>query len=98
MGRVTFHLEENKQDEEHPFAFLATYTSGVSERGEAQHLPPARALQEYAGTSHRKRLIALLTPIREASESLLWVQELVESTDVYHPLVGTPGEAYRFLA
>ena len=24
VGRVTFHLADNKRDEEHPFAFLAT--------------------------------------------------------------------------
>jgi superfamily II DNA or RNA helicase len=97
VGRVTFHLAENKRDEEHPFAFLATYASGVSARGEAQHLPLARALQEYSGAANRKRLVALLTPIRDASESLQWVQELVESSDVYHPLAWTPVEAHRFL-
>ncbi len=97
VGRVTFHLAENKRDEQLPFAFLATYASGVSDRGEAQHLPLARALQEYAGASNRKRLVALLTPIREASESLPWVQELVESADIYHPLAWTPMEAHRFL-
>ncbi len=97
VGRVTFHLAENKRDEEHPFAFLATYTSGVSERGEPQHLPLSRALQEYAGAANRKRLVALLTPIREASESLPWVQDLVESADIYHPLAWTPAEAHRFL-
>ena len=97
VGRVTFHLAENKRDEEHPFAFLATYASGVSERGEAQHLPLARALQEYSGASNRKRLVSLLTPIREASESLPWVHELVESADVYHPLAWTPIEAHQFL-
>jgi non-specific serine/threonine protein kinase len=97
VGRVTFHLAENKRDEEYPFAFLATYAGGISERGEAQHLPLARALQEYAGVSNRKRLLALLTPIRDAAERLPWVQELVESTDIYHPLAWTPAEAHRFL-
>ncbi|MBV8804753.1 MAG: hypothetical protein JO042_06890, partial [Sinobacteraceae bacterium] len=97
VGRVTFHLAENKRDEQHPFAFLATYVGSVSERGEAQHLPLARALQEYAGAANRKRLVALLTPIREASTSLPWVQDLVESADIYHPLAWTPVEAHRFL-
>ncbi len=97
VGRVTFHLAENKRDDDNPFAFLATYASGVSERGEAQHLPLGRALQEYAGAANRKRLVALLTPIREASERLPWVQELIESGDIYHPLAWTPPEAHRFL-
>ena len=28
LGRVTFHLAENKRDPGRPFAFLATYTTG----------------------------------------------------------------------
>ncbi len=97
IGRVTFHLADHKRDDEYPFAFLATYVAGVSERGEARHLPLARALQEYAGAAHRKRLVGLLTPIRDASERLPWVRELIESGDVYHPLAWTPAEAHRFL-
>jgi non-specific serine/threonine protein kinase len=97
VGRVTFHLAENKRDEEYPFAFLATYASGLSERGEPQHLPLARALQEYAGERNRKRLVALLTPIRDASTTLPWVEELIESGDIYHSLAWTPPEAHRLL-
>src|SRR5207237_2488393 len=33
VGRVTFHLAENKRDTDHPFAFLATYTSRISAHG-----------------------------------------------------------------
>lgn len=97
VGRVTLHLAENKRDEEYPFAFLATYAGSVSERGEPRHLPLARALQEYAGAAHRKRLATLLTPVRDASERLPWVQELIESGDIYQPLAWTPVEAHRFL-
>jgi non-specific serine/threonine protein kinase len=54
-------------------------------------------LQEYSDTADRKRLVALLKPIRDASESLPWVRELVESEDIYHAGVWTPTEAHRFL-
>ncbi len=97
IGRVTLHLAENKRDEDYPFAFLATYAGSVSDRGEPRHLPLARALQEYAGAPHRKRLAALLTPLRDASERLPWVQELIDSGDIYQPLAWTPAEAHRFL-
>lgn len=97
VGRITFRLAENQRDEEYPFAFLATYASSISERGDSGHLPLARALQEYAGTANRKRLVALLTPIREVSEQLEWVRALVESGDIYQALAWTPAEAYRFL-
>ena len=97
VGRVTFHLAENRRDESLPFAFLVTYAGSVSERGAARHLPLGRALQEYSGAAHRKRLVSLLTPIREASERLPWVRELLESGDIYHPLAWTPAEAHRLL-
>ncbi len=59
MGRVTFHLAENKRNPAYPFAFLATYTHRVSEQGKVQHLPLGRALEEYAGAKNRAALAAL---------------------------------------
>ncbi len=97
VGRVTFHLAENRRDESLPFAFLVTYAGSVSERGAARHLPLGRALQEYSGAANRKRLVSLLTPIREASERLPWVRALLESGDIYHPLAWSPAEAHRLL-
>ncbi len=97
VGRVTFHLAENKRDEAYPFAFLATYAASMSDRGEARHVPLGRALQEYAGAANRRRLVSLLTPIRDAAERLSWVHDLTESGDIYHPLAWTPAEAHRFL-
>src|SRR3972149_6672165 len=40
VGRVRFHLAENRRDDEAPFAFLATYTTQLSKHAVAQHLPP----------------------------------------------------------
>jgi non-specific serine/threonine protein kinase len=97
VGRVTFHLAENKRDEEYPFAFLATYASSISQRGEPQHWPLKRALKEHLGTAQNRRLAALLTPIREASQRLPWVAELIESQEIYESLAWTPAEAHRFL-
>jgi non-specific serine/threonine protein kinase len=97
VGRVTFHLAENKRDPQRPFAFLATYTSRLSAQGRAQHEPLGRALQQYAGAKNRAALLALLVPIQRAVENSELARELVESEDVYHPLAWTPREAYRFL-
>ena len=97
VGRVTFHLAENKRDPQHPFAFMATYAARVSRRGEAQHLPLGEALREYAGTAHRQQLVNLLTPIRDAAERVPWVQALFDSGDLYRPLVWTAAEAYSLL-
>ena len=45
LGRVTFHLAENKRDASRPFAFLATYTHRLSRQDRLQHLPLAEALK-----------------------------------------------------
>ena len=97
VGRVTFHLAENKRDEQYPFAFMASYSSRLSAQGRLQHLPLARALQEYAGGKNRQALISLLSPIQAASEKSPLVKELVDSGDIYRPLAWAPRQAYGFL-
>ena len=97
VGRVTFHLAENKRDTEQPFAFLATYSTKLSAQGRVQHLPLGRALEEYAGAKNRSALLSLLQPIQRAAERNAWAKEFVDSGDVYHPLAWTPRDAYRFL-
>jgi non-specific serine/threonine protein kinase len=97
VGRVTFHLAENKRDSEHPFAFMASYVSRLSAQAQLQHLPLAKALQEYTGTRNRNALVSLLSPIQQAAERSPLVKELVESNEVYHSLAWTPRQAYRFL-
>ncbi|HEY8750640.1 MAG TPA: DEAD/DEAH box helicase, partial [Tepidisphaeraceae bacterium] len=97
VGRVTFHLAENKRDPSYPFAFMATYSSGLSAQGRVQHLPLRNALQEYAGAKNKDALISLLTPIQRASEKSALAKELVESSEVYHPLAWSPQDAFRFL-
>ena len=97
VGRVCFHLAENRQDPEFPFAFMATYIPRLGKNARAQHLPLSQALREYAGTDNREALLRLLEPVSEASSRCSWVKELVESNDIYHPLAWTPEEAYPFL-
>jgi non-specific serine/threonine protein kinase len=97
VGRVCFHLAENRQDPEFPFAFMATYIPRLGKNARAQHLPLSQALREYAGANNREALLRLLEPVHEASTRCLWVKELLESSDIYHPLAWTPEEAYLFL-
>jgi superfamily II DNA or RNA helicase len=97
VGRVCFHLAENKQDPEFPFAFMATYIPRLGKNARAQHLPLSQALGEYAGTNNRTALLRLLEPVHDAGTRCAWVRELLESGDIYHPLAWTPEEAYPFL-
>jgi non-specific serine/threonine protein kinase len=53
VGRIYFHLVENRDNEDYPFAFMATYAHAVNARGASQHRPLKYALTEYAGSSCR---------------------------------------------
>jgi len=97
VGRVCFHLAENRHDAELPFAFLATYAPSLSAAGKVQYKPLGKALQEYAGERNRQALFKLLSPIYEASEKIAFVRELVDSGDIFHPLAWTPADAYHLL-
>lgn len=97
VGRVCFHLAENKGDPDFPFAFMATYAPEVSEQGRVRHQPLSRALQEYAGARNKQALIRLLSPVQLAAESSAVIKDLVDTGDIYHPLAWSAGEAYEFL-
>ena len=98
VGRVHFNLAENRKDADAPFAFLATYTTGLSNHGRAQHLPLSRALEEFSGSRDRARLLSLLSPVQRAAESCVWLKEMVTAGDVYHPLRWSGSDAWRFLS
>ncbi len=97
VGRVTFHLAENKKDAEAPFAFMATYTSRLSAQAKPQYVPLGRALQDYAGAQNRGALLSLLAPVQLAAEKSPFIKRLADSGAIYHPQRWTPQDAYRFL-
>jgi len=97
VGRVHFHLAENRADPESPFAFLATYSTRLGNQGKPRHRPLGEAIREYAGAGNRPRLLTLLEPVQRAAARSKLLRELVDSGDVYRPLGLSPEEAYRFL-
>jgi superfamily II DNA or RNA helicase len=97
VGRVHFHLAENRGDPEHPFAFLATYTVGLTEGGKIRHAPLGQALREYAGARNRQALLSLLAPVDRAAERCAWVKTLLESGALYQPLAWSPAQAVGLL-
>ena len=78
VGRVCFHLADNKRDPDYPFAFIATYVHKVSKQATPQYLPLGQALKEYAGAKNRQKLLALLSPLSRAAEKSDFIRELVD--------------------
>jgi SNF2 family DNA or RNA helicase len=97
VGRVCFHLGENRGSEDCPFAFLATYAPSVVSGSRIRYQPLSMALRELAGAQNKSALVRLLSPVQAASDRSSLVKELVESGDLYQMLAWTPHEAYRFL-
>jgi len=103
VGRVCFHLAENKRDPEHPFAFLATYASGVSaesgpgEAARVRHRPLGEALREYAAAADRAVLEALFEPVRRAAAESPLARSLLADRTLFHPLAWTARQAHQFL-
>ena len=95
VGRVTFHLAENKRNENFPFAFMATYTNKISNNSKLQYLPLGKALEEYS--KNKSALVSLLSPVKLASEKSPLVKNLVDKGEIYHPRAWTPQNAYNFL-
>ncbi|HEY2147027.1 MAG TPA: DEAD/DEAH box helicase [Pirellulales bacterium] len=97
LGRVTFHLAENKRDPDRPFAFLATFTHRLSGRARPAHLPLAEALKTYAGAKEMAKLESLLEPVRRAAERSELTRELLATKALFAPQAWPIRQAYRFL-
>ena len=94
VGRVFFHLVENR-DDEYPFAFMATYTTRLNRQGKSKHLPLKHALAEYENDD--EKLLELLTTVHVAEKRSPLMGELLETGELFHPLAWSAGEAFAFL-
>ncbi len=97
LGKVTFHLAENRRDEARPFAFLATYAHRLSAAAAVQHLPLAQAVEESADRRDQARLVELLVPVRAAAEKSPLLRAWLDSRAIFTPRAITIAEAHRFL-
>lgn len=97
LGKVCFHLAENKSSRDLPFAFLATYAHRVTKDGKTQHSPLKRALEEFKGVEQKSALLRLLSPLQKASKQSELINDLVRSGDIYETLAWEPRTAHRFL-
>ncbi len=92
--RIFFHLVENRQSPEFPFAFLATYAS-LDKSGRVQHYPLRYALTEYE--HDRTKLLELLSCLNRAAEVSPLISDYMESGELFHPLQLNSDEAWQFL-
>jgi non-specific serine/threonine protein kinase len=94
LGRIYFHLVENKGADE-PFAFLATYSTRQGAEGQSKHLPLKYALQEYRDDN--AKLLELLVTVHEVARQSELIAGLLESNELFSPLAWNSEAAYTFL-
>jgi non-specific serine/threonine protein kinase len=91
VGRVHLHLAENRRDPERPFAFLATYTTGLAPNGKPQHRALRDAVREAASigpsASPRRPASAGSPPPAADRRRLLALLEPVQRAAERSPLV-----------
>ncbi len=92
--RIFFHLVENRQDDDFPFAFLATYATRDAS-GRVRHMPLQFALTEFK--NQRQTLLTLLSCLDKAAEASSLIAGFVQSGEMFHPLRLHAEEAYDFL-
>ena len=97
IGKVTFHLAENKRDPERPFAFLATFAHKLSAKSKPQHRPLAEAVKQSVAERDTEQLELLLEPVRRAALESPLVNKLLQSRQLFAAQAWTADEAYRFL-
>ena len=94
VGRIFFHLVENKS-EAYPFAFMATYSTGINKQGRSKHLPLKYALDEYKNDN--EKLLKLLATVHTAANKSPLIDGLLETGELFHALAWSSGEAFCFL-
>ncbi|MDR0697069.1 MAG: DEAD/DEAH box helicase, partial [Christensenellaceae bacterium] len=99
VGRVFFHLAENK-DGTSPFAFIATYSKAAldnktSHTKTISHIPLGQALKEFQNDPNG--LLDLLSTVSKATDNSGFLSELVQSGELFHPLMFDSKDAYKFL-
>ena len=95
VGRIYFHLVENRANDTYPFAFMATYAHAVNRDGESQHRPLKYALTEYEGD--QRKMLELLTTVNRAGRRSALIKRLLDAGEIFHPLMWTAAEAFLFL-
>jgi len=98
IGRVTFHLAENRKNENAPFAFMATFTEGQSASGAPRHQPLSEALRQSISANDTGLLDRLLEPVVRASKSSSLIADLLESRKLFSPQAWGITQAFAFLS
>lgn len=93
--KIYFHLVENKKGASSPFAFLATYSPGITEHGMSRHRPLKSMMDEYS--RKQGKFIEMLGAVYRAANKSTFIKSLLDSGEIFYPLSVDANNAYTFL-
>ena len=97
VGKIHFHLAENRAPNGKSFAFLSTYSVRIAGKARVQHRPLGVALKESVRQGDRKHLEQLLSPIYQASKKSNFIANAIQTNAIYAPIYLNPSEAFKFI-
>jgi hypothetical protein len=98
VGKIHFHLAENRKSDVEPFLFLSTYSVRIPGKARIQHRPLGVALKESLSSDNRVHLEQLLSPVFKASKRSTFIQTAIENKSIYIPRGLSPLEAFKFIS
>lgn len=96
VGRVTFHLAENKRNPAYPFAFLATYTHRISEQGKVHICPWAVLWRNMPGRRIEPRWLRYCRQCSARRSGANWPESCWSRAPCFIPKSGGPSRRFRF--
>ena len=99
VGKIYFHLAENISQSGNPsFAFLATFSSRVSNKPRMQHVPLGRLISDSIDKNKSELLTSILKPLKLLAEQNEFVHSLIESQRLFQTAQLNHHEAYQLLS
>lgn len=92
--KIFFHLVEN-DNEDYPFAFMATYSKKPQKGKRTPHTPLSQAIEEYKDQT--EVIVKLIASVIKVSSESKFINGLLESGELFSPIKLTSREAYLFL-
>lgn len=97
VGKIHFHLAENRKPDGKPFIFLSTYSVRIPGKVRVQHRPLGAALQESVGERNHEQLERILSPIYKSAKKSTFIRCVVENKSIFAPIALSPNEAFQFI-
>ncbi|MBX9836761.1 MAG: DEAD/DEAH box helicase [Silvanigrellaceae bacterium] len=97
VGKVYFHLAENKTNPEWPFAFLVTYSTKLNEKAKPKHLPLGSAIENATSEKNKKLIRNILQPLQNISVECDFIKGLLDRREIFQPQIWSPSQAFSFL-